>query len=154
MYYFRMSGRLSSLSALLQHSKLRQIPVSVDGNSFYKAISQAYYKSQDFHLLLRKTVVEDILHNTSNYTRYFPVFSTSDSELVVAREKDAWNPSLARLLAFAISENLNIRLEIYSIQEDDTIQKQVFLAKQSSQTIRLLKHKHKHCYELLSKFKG
>jgi hypothetical protein len=144
-----MSGRLSSLSTLLQHSRMKRISISADGNSFYRAISEAYYKDQSFHLLLRKTVVEDILYNISHYQHYFPSFPTSESELIASRQKGVWNSSLERLLAFGVSQQLNIRLVIYTIQDDETLQKQVFSGKQPSQTIRLLENKQN--YTLLLK---
>jgi hypothetical protein len=136
-----MSGHLSSF---LQYSKLKRIPVSLDGNSFYRAISQAYYKNQDFHLLLRKTIVEDILHNTSIYRQYI---STSDTELLAARQKGVWNPLLEKLLAFAVSEHLKIHLVIYSIQKDESLLNHVYSPEKYSQKIQLLEH-NQH-YELL-----
>jgi hypothetical protein len=144
-----MRGRLSNLATLLQYSQLKRVPISDDGNSFYRAISQAYYKNQDFHLLLRKTLVEDILHSTAQYKPYFPTFPTSDNELLSSRQKGKWNPSQQRLLSFAVSQFLNVQLEIYSIQEDNSIHKQVFTGPTRSGTIRLLESKNH--YDLLLK---
>lgn len=144
-----MSRRFSNLTALLQYSHVKRIPISNDGNSFYRAIAQAHYKNQDFHLLLRRILVEDILHNTADYKPYFPTFPTSDGELMTSRKKGTWNPSQRSLLSFGISRLLNIQLEIYSIQEDQTIAKHVFSGPTRSGTIRLLETENH--YDLLLK---
>lgn len=129
-------SRFSSVTALLGHHSFKQIPVIDDGNSFYRAIAIAYYKEQDFHLLLRRTVVEDIQYD-AQYQLYFPSMFVMTKGLQSHKRKGHWSHSLERMIAFAVSRLLNVRLEIYSVQEDG-IQKHVFSTPYSGQTVRLL----------------
>lgn len=133
-------SRFTSLSSLLRHRNFKQIRFPEDGNSLYKAISQAYYKDQEFHLHLRRLVVDTIQQNT-DYTSQLPLPSQMYPIVREHRQKNHWCSTIEPIMTSAVSQFLNIHLTIYFQNGDETIEKKVINTPYSGQSIWIFQRK-------------
>lgn len=141
-------SRFSNTTALLRFGHFRRVQFPNDGNSFYRAIAQDYYKNQDFHLLLRRSLVEDIQYD-KDYISKFPILHNMSSILHEHKRKYHWHTDLEPVILHAMSQFLNLCLEIYSENDNKMISKTAYTPRTSSQTVRLFQTANQ--FELLIK---
>lgn len=146
--YFPTMSRFSSLSVLLRSRKFHVLPVEGDGNCFYRAVAQAHYKDESFHLLLRRTLMEHMWVDKADYEPYFESLKRFSAVLTANKRAGVWNSDMADLVPMAITKLLSVKVEVYSL-EDNEVAKYVFGEEFGGKAIRLL-HKDNH-YDLLVK---
>jgi hypothetical protein len=145
-----MSSRFLSLPSLLRSRKLRILPVASDGNCFYRAVSRAYYKDEEFHGLLRRTLMEHIIEETAHYTTLFDNEEKLKNLAHSNKRLNCWNSDLADIVSFGISNMLNIKIEVYRLNKDESVSKYVFGSDCGGPSICLLNVNRNH-YNLLEK---
>ena len=139
-------SRFSSLPILLRTRKLRVVPMQQDGNCFYRAVATAYHEDEALHHQLRRSLMDYIM---AEKKRYEPLFfgQRSMSGMIMAnRRAGVWNTDLADIVPAAIAAFLNVRVEVYSVCDDDSVVRYVF-GESGGHKIRLL-HRWNH-YDVL-----
>ncbi len=139
--------RFSSIKTLLSTKKLTLTAIKGDGNCFYRAIATAYYKDPDMHFPLRRSLMDHMLAEADEYSLYFEDTSRFTRVLRANKRKGVWNSDLCDLVPMAVSKLLNIRVEVYSVIDNEII-RYVF-GEKNPNTLRLL-HQDNH-YDLLVK---
>ncbi len=139
--------RFSSIKTLLSTKKLTLTAIKGDGNCFYRAIATAYYKDPDMHFPLRRSLMDHMLAEAEEYSLYFEDTSRFTRVLRPNKRKGVWNSDLCDLVPMAVSKLLNIRVEVYSVIDNEII-RYVF-GEKNPNTLRLL-HQDNH-YDLLVK---
>ncbi len=139
--------RFSSIKTLLSTKKLTLTAIKGDGNCFYRAIATAYYKDPDMHFPLRRSLMDHMLAEAEEYSLYFEDTSRFTRVLRANKRKGVWNSDLCDLVPMAVSKLLNIRVEVYSVIDNEII-RYVF-GEKNPNTLRLL-HQDNH-YDLLVK---
>jgi hypothetical protein len=124
-------------------------PIAEDGNCFYRAVSRAYYNDEEFHGLLRRTLMEHIIEDTTPYAAFFENEKRLKNLAHANKRLNCWNSDLADIVPLGISNMLNTKIEIYKLNDDETVSKYVFGSEFGGPSIRLL-HNKNH-YNLLEK---
>ncbi len=146
-----MASRFLSVSALLKSRKLRVVEITGDGNCFYRAVARAYHNDEDFHLLVRQTLMNNILEDPAPYTAFFEDESRLRRLASANKKPNTWNSDLADIVPFGISNLLGVRVEVYSVNgEDGGVSKFVFGEDNGGSPIRLM-HMNGNHYNLLEK---
>ena len=144
-----MSSSFSSLSVLLKSRKLRQVAMPADGNCFYRAVAAAYHGDQDMHHMLRRALMDYILEEKSQFQALFESPRSFTGTVVANRRAGVWNSDLADLVPAAIATYLGARVEVYSVQKDESVKRYVFGSEGGGERIRILHHDNH--YDLLTR---
>jgi OTU domain-containing protein 3 len=145
-----MASRFLSLSALLKSRKLRVVEITGDGNCFYRAVARAFHKDEDFHLLIRSTLMEHIVEDPTPYTAFFENEKRLRNLAHANKKPNTWNSDLADVVPFGISNLLNCRVEVYSVNGNDGGVSKFVFGEDKGSPIRLM-HVNGNHYNLLEK---
>ncbi len=138
----------TSLLSLLRYRKLKVVPMMGDGNCFYRAVATHYYSDPNMHLLLRRTLMEHMAEDPADYTPFFGSPQKFKNILHANKRAGVWNSDLADLVPVAISQLLNLRVEVFSVGDSGEIQKYSFGPERPNPIRLLLNDNH---YDLLIK---
>jgi hypothetical protein len=143
-----MASRFTSVPSLLKTRKLAVDTMVADGNCFYRAVAAAYYKDVDMHHMLRRTVIEHMIEDAEEYKAWHNGAKNFTGILNANKRLGVWNSDLADIVPLAVTKLLGVRLEIYSVDENDAVTKYVF--GEEGEKIRLLYQNSNH-YDVLRK---
>lgn len=142
-----MTTRFVSLPVLLRTRKLKLEPIKGDGNCFYRAVATGYYRDPEMHFMLRRALMEHMSNSIENYAIFFDSVAKFSRIITANKRKGVWNSDLCDIVPLAVSELLNIRVEVFSVVDDKVIW--YVFGEDKPSTLRLL-HQENH-YDLLKK---
>jgi hypothetical protein len=109
------------------------LPILKDGNCFYRAVSKVYYNDESFHLLLRRTMMDQLREDPE-------IYDASLVSVANANKRDRSSlPELSSLLPTIAANMLQISIYVYTVNEQGDLVKNTYMPKNGypSQTIRL-----------------
>jgi hypothetical protein len=132
-----------------------------DGNSFYRAVSLGYYRDDEFHLALRRMLMEHIQEDPASYCappnkhlRDLRDPRTLQGLAASHKHEYAWrnDPFTESVVPSGIADMLNIRLEIYQARHTEpwSQSRRVYGREHDGPVIRLMRINRGH-YGLLEK---
>ena len=142
-----MTARFASLPLLLRTRKLKLVPIKGDGNCFYRAVATGYYRDSEMHFILRRAIMDHIQSSIEDYAIFFDSVAKFTRVVTANKRKGVWNSDLCDIVPLAVSQLLNIRVEVFSVVDNEVI-RYVF-GEDKPSTLRLL-HQDNH-YDLLKK---
>jgi hypothetical protein len=126
--------------------QLSQIPG--DGNCFYKAVAEAYYKDQEFHKTLRHMTMNRLVDEREKYAVYLSDNITNMMRTIAAnRRLGVWNTEISDLAVTIVPELLKVTLKIHDVNADTKIN--TITIGESETIIHLLRTNGNH-YDLLT----
>lgn len=120
-------------------SQLR-IPMIADGNSFFRAISVAYYNDVEMHRILRQITMDHMMEDASIFEPLFESKDAFERRVTANKCPGTWNVDLGDVIPAAVAKLLQCCIEIYSVED-------IFRYRFGDKKIRLLQRKNH--YDLL-----